>query len=82
MAELITELFTAAARERALDDAMLVHVAPLARAFNAAVIGLASWAATHPEESADLQALRLMNLTWTGLGSVLEEGELWLPEGR
>jgi hypothetical protein len=42
------------------------------------VEGLASWWLRHPEEPKELQALRLMNFAWMGLGNLLE-GRLWQP---
>jgi hypothetical protein len=55
------------------------HLGALAHALVGAVIGIAGWWMKHPEESADLQALRAMNFVWNGLEQ-LQNGELWLPE--
>jgi len=51
---------------------------PVAHALVAAVVGLGSWWMRHPEEPKELQALRLMNLAWMGLGE-LSRGSLWMP---
>jgi hypothetical protein len=32
----------------------------------------------HPDQPKELQALRLMNLAWMGLGEI-SKGRLWLP---
>jgi hypothetical protein len=50
----------------------------MAHAFVAATIGMGRWWIEHPEEPADLQALRVMQLAWNGIADVME-GRLWIP---
>jgi hypothetical protein len=45
----------------------------------ASVLAVAEWWESHPEESAELQAFRVMNFAWMGFGNLLK-GELWLPD--
>ena len=53
----------------------------MSEAFVAANVAIANhWLADHPEESADHQALRVMNFVWIGLGGMAER-RLWLPPG-
>ena len=80
MAELLTELFTEAARAKGLSDEALAHTEAIAHSFTAATIAAASHWAKHEDEPRDVAALRLMNLLWMGCGALLE-GRLWLPEG-
>ena len=80
MAELLTELFTRAARAQGLADEALVHTEAIAHSFTAATIGAASHWAKHESEPRDVAALRLMNLLWMGCGALLD-GRLWLPKG-
>jgi hypothetical protein len=43
---------------------------------------VAEWWLRHPDEgSADVHALRLMNLAWMGYGNILQ-GRLWLPPAQ
>ena len=44
----------------------------------AATIGVGRLWMEHPAEPAELQALRVMQLAWNGLGNVME-GKLWIP---
>ena len=78
MAELLTELFTKAARAQGLSEDALSHTEAIAHSFTAATIGAASHWAKHEAEPRDVAALRLMNLLWMGCGALLE-GKLWLP---
>ncbi|MDQ3933202.1 MAG: TetR/AcrR family transcriptional regulator [Actinomycetota bacterium] len=79
----ITELVARLLREAAVERGVTADVAdaqiqPLAHALVGAAFGMARWALKHPDEHPDLQALRLMNLVWQGLGA-LQDGRLWLP---
>jgi hypothetical protein len=51
-------------------------------ALAAALVGagesLADWWLDHPEDSADVIAVRLMNLVWLGFGNLVE-GRVWKP---
>jgi AcrR family transcriptional regulator len=79
MAQLLEGLFSAAARtEGVRSDDALAHVAPMARAFTAATIAMASDWLERRDEPPELAALRLMNLAWMGFGDLLA-GRLWLP---
>lgn len=79
MAGLLTELFEATGRESGMDEAAVEHVAPLAHGFTAATIAMASdWVEHRGHEPKELQALRLMNLSWLGFRGMLD-GELWTP---
>ena len=51
---------------------------PLAHALIGAAVALVSWAGERRDEPSELQALRLMNFAWMGLGSLVR-GELWIP---
>lgn len=56
-----------------------VEIEAMSEAFVAANVAIANnWLAHHPEESADHQALRVMNFVWLGLGGMAER-RLWLP---
>ncbi len=79
MADLLTELFTNAARAQGLTDDALAHIEAIAHSFTAATIGAASHWAKRESEPRDVAALRLMNLLWLGCGNLLK-GRLWLPE--
>jgi AcrR family transcriptional regulator len=79
MADLLTELFTRAARDEGLSDDALAHIEGIAHSFTAATIGAASHWAKQGKEPREVAALRLMNLLWMGCGSLLE-GRLWLPK--
>jgi AcrR family transcriptional regulator len=78
MGDLLTELFTRAARAQGLSEEALVHTEAIAHSFTAATIGAASHWARHENEPLEVAALRLMNLLWMGCGALLE-GRLWLP---
>jgi AcrR family transcriptional regulator len=78
MSELLSELLSGAAVSEGIGPEAAAEAAPIAYGFTATVIGIAGWWMEHPEEPKELQALRVMNLTWTGLGDVLG-GRLWLP---
>jgi AcrR family transcriptional regulator len=79
MADLLTELFARAARERGLSDAAVAQTEAIAHIFTAATIAAASHWAKQGKEPRDLAALRVMNLMWMGCGSLLE-GKLWFPQ--
>ena len=51
---------------------------PMAHALVAAVQAVAAWWLRNPGDSADRQALRLMNFAWMGLDNLVA-GRLWLP---
>lgn len=78
MERLLESLFVDTARGAGIAEEALAHVGPLARAFTTATIAMATDWVRRSEEPRDLAALRLMNLTWTGLGGLLE-GRMWLP---
>jgi AcrR family transcriptional regulator len=54
------------------------HSEPMAHAFVAATVGMGRWWMEHPEEPAELQALRVMQLAWNGIDNVMK-GKLWIP---
>jgi AcrR family transcriptional regulator len=79
MGRLLTSIFQESARAEGLDEKLAAASSePLAHALVAAVVGLGSWWMRHPDQPKELQALRLMNLAWLGLGE-LSRGKLWLP---
>ncbi len=79
MAGVLTELIREAAEDEGIDPLLAAEASePIAHAFVAAVVGLGSWWTRHPEEPKELQALRLMNFAWIGLGGLVD-GRLWLP---
>ncbi len=79
MAGVLTELIGEAAQAEGIDPLLAAESsAPMAHALVAAVVGLGSWWAHHPEEPKEMQALRMMNFAWMGLGGLVR-GELWLP---
>ncbi len=80
MGRLLTGIFREAARAEGLDERLAAESSePLAHALVAAVVGLGSWWMRHPEQPKELQALRLMNLAWMGLGEI-SRGRFWTPE--
>ncbi|MGI8802256.1 MAG: TetR/AcrR family transcriptional regulator [Solirubrobacteraceae bacterium] len=83
MGRLLTGIFREAAATEGIDAKLAAAASePIAHALVAAVVGLGSWWMRHPEQPKELQALRLMNLAWVGLGD-LSRGKLWMapPEG-
>ncbi|WP_234313889.1 TetR/AcrR family transcriptional regulator [Streptomyces sp. NBRC 109706] len=50
----------------------------VAQALVGAADSLTDWMETHPEESSERVALRLMNMVWVGMRDVLD-GEVWTP---
>ena len=72
-------LFTEAARAQGLNPQLESENEALADAFAGAAEALANRWLDHPDEPKELQALRLMNLTWMGLGDLVQ-GRLWLPD--
>lgn len=75
---LMEDLVIANALQRGVGRQAASQAAPLAHALTASVWAVAEWWLRHPDESAELQALRVMNFAWVGFGRLLE-GELWLP---
>ncbi|HEV3227976.1 MAG TPA: TetR/AcrR family transcriptional regulator [Solirubrobacteraceae bacterium] len=78
MAELLGELLAETAADEGVSPEAARESAALAHALTAATIASASWWLRHPDEPKELQALRIMNLTWMGFGNLLE-GRFWLP---
>jgi AcrR family transcriptional regulator len=78
MTELVGQLLREAAAAQGVDENALAQLDALSHALVGAALGLASFAADHPEEPSDVQALRLMNLVWRGLES-LQQGDIWMP---
>jgi AcrR family transcriptional regulator len=79
MAGLLTRLIREAAEGEEVDRRLAEESSePIAHALVAAVVGLASWWLRHPEEPKELQALRVMNFAWMGLGDIMR-GKLWVP---
>ena len=78
MNALMEDLLTASAIGEGVAPEAAVQAAPLAHALTASVLAMAEWWLDHPKESAELQALRVMNFAWTGFGSLLD-GKMWLP---
>jgi AcrR family transcriptional regulator len=79
MAGLLARLLRDAAVAEGVDPALAAETgAPFAHALVGAVEGVASWWLRHPDEPKELQALRLMNLAWMGLGNAVR-GNLWVP---
>ena len=79
VAGLLTRLLRDAAVADGIDPELAAETSPaLAHALVGAVEGAAAWWLRHPEEPKELQALRLMNLAWMGLGNVVR-GNLWVP---
>lgn len=76
--KLLEELLTTAARNEGIGAQAALQVAPLAHALTATVLAIAEWWLDHPDESAELQALRVMNFAWAGFGQLLN-GDFWLP---
>jgi AcrR family transcriptional regulator len=75
---LLEELLTSGAIAEGIAQQAADQLAPLARALTATVLAIAEWWHDHPEEQAELQALRVMNFAWAGFGALLK-GRLWLP---
>lgn len=78
MNELLGELLTTAAVEAGIGTQAAEHAKPLAHMLTASVLAMAEWWSRHPEESAELQALRVMNFAWNGFEQLLS-GKLWTP---
>ena len=75
---LMEELVVANAVQQGVGAQAASQAAPLAHALAASVWAVADWWLQHPDEPAELQALRLMNFAWVGFGGILD-GDLWLP---
>ena len=78
MEELLESLFADTAESAGVAGDALGHVGPLARAFTAVTIAMATDWVSRSTEPRELAALRLMNLAWMGFGGLLE-GRMWLP---
>ncbi len=78
MARLVTDQFADTLRTYGMEPLAAQHAEPMAHGFVAATVGMGRWWMEHPEEPAELQALRVMQLAWNGLGNVME-GKLWAP---
>lgn len=78
IAELMVAQFTETASAQGVVAAAQRHLEPMAHAFVHATVGLGRWWLDHPEEPRELQALRLMNFAWTGLGG-MAKGHMWVP---
>jgi AcrR family transcriptional regulator len=78
MTALIEEVLMVTAIGEGVAPDVAAHAAPLAHAFTASVLAMADWWLRHPEEPAELQALRVMNFAWPGFERLLR-GKLWLP---
>jgi AcrR family transcriptional regulator len=78
MAELTGQLLAEAAEASGHGPAAVEQTAPLAQALAGAAMATVDWWRRHPEETAELQALRVMNFAWRGFEQLLE-GRLWLP---
>ena len=78
MAGLLTGLFVDTAVDAGVGPDAARESEPLAHALTGATIALLAWSAERPDEPRELQALRLMNFAWMGLGDLVR-GELWIP---
>jgi AcrR family transcriptional regulator len=78
LTELVSQLLRETAEASGLDENALAQIDALSHALVGAGLALASYAADHPEEPADAQALRMVNLAWRGLESLMR-GDIWLP---
>ncbi len=78
MARLVTDQFADTLNTQGMGAAAEQHAEPMAHAFVAATVNMGRWWMEHPEEPAELQALRLMQLIWNGIGNVME-GKVWAP---
>jgi hypothetical protein len=78
MAATLARLLSETAEGEGVAPAARAHIDPIAHALVAATEASAEWWLDHPEEPRDLQALRLMNFAWQGLGGMVE-GRLWVP---
>jgi AcrR family transcriptional regulator len=78
MARLITDQFVDTLKAQGMGAVAEQHAAATAHAVVSATVGMGRWWMEHPEEPPELQALRVMQLTWNGLGNVME-GRMWAP---
>lgn len=78
MLGIVAGVFAEAAEQEGVRGEMLSHVDALAHQLVAMAEAGAQWWLAHPDEPRDIQALRVMNLAWTGLAG-LARGRLWLP---
>jgi|SRR5438270_4296315 len=75
---LVAALLVRAGSEEGVGQAASRSGEELAAALVGAGESLADWWLDHPEESADIIAVRLMNLVWMGFGDLLED-RVWKP---
>ena len=80
MSEILAELLTENAVAEGISRSMRTHIESLAQMLTGATMAAADYWLDHPDEPADLQALRLMNFWWVGFERMLD-GHLWLPSG-
>ncbi len=73
---LVSQLLAEAASAEQVEPMLLHEMEPLAQALVGAGESLANWWSEHPDQDAERLAARLMNLTWMGLGDLLE-GRQW-----
>ena len=78
MARFMTGQFAQTLHENGMGAVADQHAEPMAHAFVAATVGTGRWWMEHPEEPAELQALRVMQLAWNGIGNVMG-GTMWAP---
>jgi AcrR family transcriptional regulator len=79
MTELVEGMMAEAGRAAGLAEELVAQTRPMAHALAGAVMALVDWWRRHPEEPAELQAVRAMNLTWRGFERLLA-GDVWLPD--
>lgn len=78
MAALITDLFRAHAAAAGIGGSATASLEPLGHAFVGGCEAVVRWWNEHPEVPKGTVAMQLMNLTWMGLGDLVE-GRLWMP---
>jgi AcrR family transcriptional regulator len=78
MARLLTDVFADTAKAYGIAPGAAGHNEALAHAMVGATIAMGRWWLAHPEEPAELQAVRLMNFGWMGFGDLMQ-GRFWLP---
>jgi AcrR family transcriptional regulator len=81
MTELVARLMRDEADRAGVTGDAAEQVTPLAHAVVGATLAMVGWWLKRPDEPAELQALRVMNLVWRGLER-LTEGDLWLPSAE
>lgn len=80
MAAIVAGQFADTLREHGMGAVADQHAEPMGHAFVAATVGMGRWWLEHPEEPAELQALRIMQLAWNGIDNVMK-GRMWIPPG-